>query len=73
MQPITAIYLLDARLFFRSWVGRAQVALIEGPNTIAVNIDTHRGGPRRSLGFALATRRLECHGREPPLLAPPNR
>ena len=62
MQLPATIYLLEAKLFYRSWVGRFQLGLIEtGPDRgVAVNIDTYQGGPRRKLGIELSTQRLEC-------------
>jgi len=56
------VYLVEARLYFRTWVGVVQLALIEAqPNCgYAINIDTYSGGPRRRLGFELSTDRIEC-------------
>jgi hypothetical protein len=55
------IKLLEARLYFRTWTGVLQFALLDaGPDScIAINIDTYQGGPRRTLGFELSTDKLE--------------
>jgi hypothetical protein len=56
------IKLLEARLYFRSWTGVVQLALLEaGPKSaIAIDISTYSGGPRRRPGFELSTDKIEC-------------
>ena len=59
---IDTVYLLEARLYFRSWSGVVQLALLEaGPKSaIAIDISTYSGGPRRRPGFELSTDKIEC-------------
>ena len=56
------IYLLEARLYFRTWTGVVRLALIEAqPNFgYAIDISTYSGGPWRRLGFELSTDKIEC-------------
>jgi hypothetical protein len=60
MQLPATIYLLEAKLYVRSWTGRLQLALLEAgaDRAIAVRLDTYTGGPRRKLGIELSTQRL---------------
>ena len=59
---IDTVYLLEVRLYWRSWTGVVQLALIEAQPSFgyAINIDTYSGGPRRTLGFELSTDKIEC-------------
>jgi len=56
------IRLLEVRLYWRSWTGVAQLALLDaGPDsTLAYDVSTYTGGPRRTLGFELSTDKIEC-------------
>lgn len=61
MANTETVKLLEARLYFRTWTGVLQLALIEtGPNAgLAYSIETYSGGPKRTLGVELSIDRVE--------------
>jgi hypothetical protein len=56
------VRLLQARLYWRDWTGVLTLALLdaERDSTLAWDISTYTGGPRRTLGIELRTDKIEC-------------